>query len=151
MRLNVLKNRRIQVALAVASTAALIAACSSSSSSDGGNPTGPSPDTGVPTVTVTAAGVSPKEVRIPVGGRVRFVNNDTVNRQVNSNPFPTHDGCPPINEVDVMTPGQAKMTGELSFEGACGFHEHLTEDNPDFRGVIVIGNASADDAAPDGY
>ena len=83
---------------------------------------------------------------------MRFVNNDTVNRQINSNPFPAHDDCPPINEVDVLTPGQSKMTGVLSLAGTCGFHEHLTEGAAVFLGVILIGeSASAGDAPPTGY
>ena len=87
----------------------------------------PSPSANVPTVTVRATGVSPKEVSIPIGGQVRFVNNDSVNRQINSNPFPAHDDCPPLNDVGLLTPGQSKMSGILSLQGACGFHEHLTE------------------------
>ena len=117
---------------------------------DDGTPTTP-PSAGIPTVTVTAAGVSPKEVQVPIGGQVLFVNNDTVNRQINSDPFPSHGGCPPINVVSLLTPGQSKMTGAMSLEGACGFHEHLTEGNSDFRGLILVGNSSPDDAPPDGY
>ena len=147
MRFNVLRNGAVLFGLGLVATAAVIAACSSS-----GSPMSPSSGSTVPTITVTAAGVSPKEIRIQAGGRVRFVNNDSVNRQINSNPFPAHDDCPPINEVDVMTPGQSKMTGVLSLEGACGFHEHLTEGAPEFLGTILVGsNATADDDAPDGY
>ena len=80
-------NRMFQLGVALAVTAGMIAACGGSS-----NPMSPSSSGTVPTVTVTGSGVSPQEVRISIGGRVRFVNNDTVNRQINSNPFPAHDG-----------------------------------------------------------
>ena len=127
-------------------TAAVITACSSSS------PTSPSTTPGVATFTLTAAGVSPKEMRIQVGERVMFVNNDTENRQVNSDPFPAHDGCPPLNEVDLMTPGQSKMSGVFSFDGTCGFHEHLTEGAQEFLGSVLVGNnATANDDPPDEY
>ena len=96
-------NRMFQLAVALAVTAGMIAACGGSS-----NPMSPSSSGTVPTVTVTASGVSPTEVRISAGGRVRFVNSDTVNRQINSNPFPAHDDCPPINEVNVLTPFLAR-------------------------------------------
>ncbi len=66
-------------------------------------------------------------------------------------PFPAHDGCPPVNQVGGLTPGQSKMTGVLSREGACAFHEHLTEGAAAFRGEILVGNAIAGDDAPDGY
>ena len=111
----------------------------------------PSPSANVPTVTVRATGVSPKEVGIPIGGQVRFVNNDSVNRQINSNPFPAHDDCPPLNDVGLLTPGQSKMSGILSLQGACGFHEHLTEGAPEFFGMVLVGNASPNSDPPVGY
>ncbi len=140
-------NRMFQLGVALAVTAGMIAACGGSS-----NPMSPSPSPTVPTVTVTGSGVSPTEVRISVGGQVRFVNDDTVNRQINSNPFPAHGDCPPINEVGVLTPGQSKTTGALTFAGACGFHEHLSVGATAFLGVIWVGQgASAGDAPPTGY
>ncbi len=140
-------NRTFQLGVALAVTAGMIAACGGSS-----NPMSPSSSGTVPTVTVTGSGVSPQEVRITVGGRVRFVNDDTVNRQINSNPFPAHGDCPPINAVDVLTPGQSKTTDVLSLAGTCGFHEHLTEGAAAFLGVILVGeSASSGDAPPTGY
>jgi plastocyanin len=111
----------------------------------------PTPTPSVPTVTITAAGVSPQEVRIAVGAQVQFVNNDTVNRQINSDPFPAHDDCPPLN-VGLITPGQSAMTGAMTLPGACGFHEHLTEGAAEFLGVILVGEgATPNDAPPSGY
>ena len=129
----------------------LIAELTARLAPDGGGGGTPTPGASIPTVMVTASGVSPKEVRVELGGRVRFVNDDTVNRQINSNPFPAHDGCPPINEVSLLTPGQSKMTGVLSLEGSCGYHEHLTEGLAEFGGTILVGNAVAGDPLPDGY
>ena len=145
MRFDLFAKRGLQLALAAAASVAVVAACSG-----GTSPTGPANST-VTTVTITAAGVSPKEVRVGVGAQVRFMNNDTVNRQINSNPFPAHDDCPPINEVGMLTPGQSRMTGALSLRGACGFHEHLTEGAPEFLGRILVGGADPDDEPPDGY
>ena len=68
-------NRMFQLGVALSITVGLVAACGGSS-----NPASPSPSPTVPTVSVTGSGVSPTEVRISVGDRVRFVNNDTVNR-----------------------------------------------------------------------
>ena len=112
-------NRMFQLGLALAGTAIFIVACGS-----GGTPASPSPSPSGPTITITGAGVSPQQLRISVGERVRFVNNDTINRQINTNPFPAHDDCPPTNEVDLLTPGQSKTTGVYSIAGTCGFHEH---------------------------
>ena len=146
MSFDVLRDHRVLLGLTLVATAAVIAACGSSS------PTSPSTVPGVATFTITAAGVTPKELRIQVGNRVMFVNNDTVNRQINSNPFPAHNGCPPLNEVDLITPGQSKMSGVFSFEGACGFHEHLTEGAQQFLGTVLVGSsANAADDPPDEY
>ncbi len=87
MMFNVVRGRTVLLVLTLVATVAVIAACSS------GSPASPSPGPTVATFTLTAAGVNPKEIRIQVGQRVMFVNNDTVNRQINSNPFPAHDGC----------------------------------------------------------
>ena len=141
------RNYRQELILGVAGAAVVMVACSSNS----GSPMSPSPTTAAATITVSATGVSPKEVRIGVGQRVRFVNNDAVNRQINSDPFPLHDDCPPINEVGLLTPGQSKMTGALTLEGACRFHEHLTEGAEEFFGTILVGNADADADPPIGY
>ena len=146
MMFNVVRGRTVLLVLTLVATVAVIAACSS------GSPASPSPGPTVATFTLTAAGVNPKEIRIQVGQRVMFVNNDTVNGQINSNPFPAHDGCPPLNEIDLMTPGQSKMSGVFSFEGTCGFHEHLTEGAQEFLGSVLVGNdATANDDPPVEY
>src|SRR5262249_121889 len=122
----------------------LIGACGGGSS--GGGPTTPpsasptSPPTGSnPTVTITAAGaVSPKNIDISVGGRVTFVNQDSVNHQIASNPHPVHTDCPPINQVDVLTPGQSKDTGVFTVSRVCGYHDHGDSTNTNLQGTITI-------------
>ena len=137
-------HRKIHVALGLAATAAILVACS-----EDAGPASPSNTT--QTITITANGVNPTQVRINVGDRVRFVNNDSVNRQINSNPFPAHDDCPPINAVDLLTPGQSKETDAMSLAGTCGFHEHLTEGAPEFLGEILVGSGAAPGASPPAY
>ena len=94
-------NRKMHVALGLASTAAILVACS-----EDAGPASPSNTT--QTFTITAAGVSPKQVRINVGDRVRFTNDDSVNRQINSNPFPAHDDCPPSTRSTSSHRGRAR-------------------------------------------
>lgn len=91
-----------------------------------------------PTVTITSAGVSPKEIEIPVGGRVTFVNNDRVAHEEASNPHPVHTDCPPINEVGALAPGQSRSTGAFPTARTCGYHDHGDNTNPLFQGTIVI-------------
>lgn len=120
-----------------------LAACggSSMSSGSGGSPTTPTttlPPTGGPTITITASGVGPKQIEIPVGSRVIFTNNDGVPHEMHSDPHPDHGDCPPINEVSVVTPGQSRQTGVFSSARSCGYHDHGQSTNTSLQGTIVI-------------
>ena len=117
--------------------------CGGSSSSS--TPTAPSTPT--TTVTLTSSGASPNQVTISAGQKVRFVNNDSGPHEIRSNPYPTHAGCPPINDVGTLAPGQSRDTGQLTKDGACGYHDHLNEGkNTAFQGSILIG--TSDPGAP---
>ena len=117
-----------------------VSACGGSSSS-GNGPTAP-PSTGTPppgpTVTITASGVSPKQIEIAVGGRVTFTNNDSVPHEMHSDPHPDHVDCPPINEVSALTPGQFRQTGVFTTARTCGYHDHGQFENTSLQGTIVI-------------
>ena len=120
-----------------------LSGCGGSSASSGGGPTNPNPaPTGTPppgpTITITSAGVSPKQIDIAVGGRVVFINNDTVPHEMSSDPHPTHEICPPMNEVNVLTPGQWRQTGAFNTARSCGFHDHGQSTNTALQGTIVI-------------
>lgn len=112
-------------------------------SNGGGSPTSPSPPGGSgsspTTISIGPNGISPKDVRVEVGQRVRFVNNDSRTHEVRSNPHPTHGECPPLNEVGLLTPGQSGMTGLLDRRGTCGFHDHLAPSDAGVQGSLLIG------------
>ena len=57
--------------------------------------------------TVTDAGIT---ITVYPGTVVTFVNQDSVNHDIASNPHPTHTDCPEINQVGSLTPGQSKQT-----------------------------------------
>jgi plastocyanin len=88
--------------------------------------------------TLTSAGVTPKELTVSPGTRVMFVNNDTRNHEMNSNPHPTHGDCPAINDVSFLTPGQSRETGILNTVGTCGFHDHNLFPQPEWEGRIIV-------------
>ena len=122
---------------------ALTVACGGSSGSS--TPTTPSTGggsgssgTGAATITITSAGVSPKTVTIAVGQRVTFVNNDSRNHEMNSDPHPTHGDCPGLDQVGFLAPGQSKTSGNLNTARACGFHDHLNDSNTSLQGTIVV-------------
>jgi plastocyanin len=77
------------------------------------------------TVTLTPNGVEPPAVTVNVGGRVTFVNDDTVAHEIVSDPYLRHDECPPINRVGFLAPGQQGDSAIFEAVRDCGFHDHL--------------------------
>ncbi len=126
-----------------AAALACLGACggSSTTSGSGGSPTTPTatPTPGGPTITINASGVvEPKQIEIQVGSRVTFTNNDRVPHEMASDPHPTHEICPPINEVSALAPGQSRQTGAFNTARSCGYHDHGQSENTSLQGTIVI-------------
>ena len=117
-------------------------ACGGSSDNTPSTPTTPTTPTTPPvqttTITITASGVSPQRITVSPGTRVTFVNNDTRQHEMNSDPHPTHGDCPPIDDVGFLAPGQSKQTGNLNTARTCGYHDHNQPDTASLRGQIVI-------------
>ena len=111
------------------------------SSCGGSSPSGPSPDPGGNpsiTITMTSAGVSPKQLTVPQGTRVLFTNNDSRSHLMNSDPHPDHTDCVEINNIGNISTGQTKETGNLNTIKTCGYHDHNFPDNNLFKGQIII-------------
>ena len=123
------KDMRLRLAMIVCGAA--LAAC-------GTGPGDLPPTDAAATVTITSAGVSPVEVRVPFGSRVRFVNNDTRPHAISSDPVDLHSDCPPINDVGTLASGQNRTTGRLENIRTCGFHDHNDEFDPLWKGRIIV-------------
>jgi plastocyanin len=106
----------------------------------GGGGTGASPDPGsaAATITITASGVVPKSVTVGPGSQVLFVNNDSREHQMYSDPHPEHSDCPPFDQVGSLQPGQRRATGNLNVARTCGFHDHLRFEDTALRGSVII-------------
>jgi plastocyanin len=102
-----------------------------------GNPTNPTP-VATTTITITAAGVNPQVITVPVGSRVTFINNDSRSHEMHSDPHPNHGDCPPIDDVGFISAGQTKQTGNLTVVRTCGFHDHNLPDIANLRGQIIV-------------
>src|SRR4029077_8904789 len=96
---------RPSVVVRLLGPAVLATSCASSAPA----PTPPTPDN-APTITITSAGVSPNAVTVALGGRVLFVNQDTVSHNISSDPHPERDQCPEINQVGFLQPGDSRET-----------------------------------------
>lgn len=110
----------------------------------GGGYTAPTPTEPTPTGTIgatihiTATGVTPNDVEIEPGQRVRFVNDDTRPHQIQTNPHLFHTDCPP-NNIAILQPGQSVETTAFTEVRGCGYHNHLLPDTAAYYGVIRVG------------
>lgn len=128
------------VALSATLTGALmLGSCGGGgSSSTPTSPSTPGTPTTTTTITITANGVSPKDIQVTAGARVTFVNNDTRAHNMTSNPHPEHTDCTQLNQVGLLTPGQSRETGNLTTVRTCGFHDHDLPAVANLTGSIVI-------------
>ena len=131
--------------MAVAATIATAVACGGGSSSptspsdSGGGSSGGGTVSDTATITITSAGVvSPSAVTIRQGGRVTFVNNDSRSHDIASDPHPTHEDCPPIDQAGFLSPNQSRATGNLNVVRSCGFHDHNLPTSTGLQGRITI-------------
>ena len=115
--------------------ALLVAAFGCSGSRPPTLPSGPVVTT--TTITITSAGVSPKDIQIVLGARVLFINNDTRSHEMGSDPHPDHTDCPYINQVGFLLPGERRETGNSVLTRVCGFHDHDNPDVQNLRGTIT--------------
>lgn len=91
------------------------------------------------TITIGANGaVSPQEVTIRQGGRVTFVNNDSRSHDMSSDPHPSHEDCPPMEQVGFVQPGQSKTSGNFNTVRTCGFHDHNLPTVAGLTGRIIV-------------
>ena len=127
---------------AVLSIAALAAACGGGSTPPPvtGNPVTPTVVAGSigATITLSATGASPVDVRIEATQRVRFINTDSRPHQINTNPHNFHTDCPANNTI-VINPNQTVDTAVFNDVKACGYHDHLLPDTLSYWGTIRVG------------
>jgi hypothetical protein len=120
-------------------SAIIIATALLSGCGGGGSPAGPTgPPTNPYVITIAAGGVaSPKDLQVPQGARVLFINNDSRRHDIASDEHPDHLECPVINQVGVLTTGQQRETGNFVVVRTCGFHDHDDPDNNNLKGRIT--------------
>lgn len=93
---------------------------------------------GPPTITITAAGMTPLELTINVGQRVTFVNTDSRPHDVVGGKDPNTPECPEIVQAGFLAPGQRGETGVFTTARTCEYHDHTMLSVPAFQGRIFI-------------
>jgi hypothetical protein len=101
-------------------------------------PSPPAPPAGSPTITITATGVSPKELTVAVGSRVSFVNSDTRSHELWGGVDHDHRDCPEVDVAGFLVPGQSRETGVFTSPRTCDFHDHTNYGNPAYQGRIIV-------------
>ena len=132
------------LAVLVVSAVLAAAACgggdgptSPSGGGTGGGGTGGT--TATTTITIGTDGrVSPASITVPPGSRVTFVNSHNRPHDMSSDPHPSHEDCPEINQVGFLQAGQTRTTGNLNTVRRCGFHDHNEPGNNGLIGSITI-------------
>jgi plastocyanin len=81
--------------------------------------------------------MSPLDVTIAAGGRVTFINTDSLPHDVQGGPDPEHPDCREIDAVGFLTPGQSRSTNPLTASRTCDYHDHSYH-APNFNGRIFI-------------
>ena len=126
---------------------AMVSACGGGGDS---SPTAPSPgggggggggggSTATTTIPIGSDGrVSPANITVPVGSRVTMVNNHSRPHDMSSDPHPSHEDCPELNQIGFLSPGQSRTSGNLNTARRCGFHDHNEPTNTALSGSITI-------------
>jgi hypothetical protein len=91
-----------------------------------------------PTITVTAGGVSPVELTIERGSRVRFLNLDSQGHSFVGGPDPSQSECIQIDRAGFLAPGQSSDTFVFESARTCRYHDHFQLGVPAFEGRIVV-------------
>ena len=89
-------------------------------------------------ITIASSGVNPHIITVKAGSQVTFINNDSIDHQMFSDPHPEHTDCPELNSVGFLAPGQSRETSNLNVVRTCGFHDHIHFENASLKGSIII-------------
>ena len=118
--------------------ASMMTACGGSAGSTTDPTASSSTSSTLVTITITSSGVSPKTVTVSPGSQVLFVNHDSRNHEMASNPHPEHTDCPPFDQLGTLVPGQSRATGNLNTARTCGFHDHMNFADTSLQGTVTI-------------
>ncbi len=105
----------------------------------GGGLPSSAPDQASPnlTLTLSSAGVTPKQSSVSSNGSVEVINGDSIAHQLASNPDPQQTECPELNGP-VLQPGDQFTTIIDNRNGTCAFIDGLNPTDGNFQGTITV-------------
>ncbi|HZR23574.1 MAG TPA: cupredoxin domain-containing protein [Vicinamibacterales bacterium] len=118
--------------------AAVLSACGGGSTTSPSTSGGSTTAVSTTTITISNNAVSPANITVPRGSQVTFVNNDSRNHEMTSDPHPEHTDCPELNQVGFLAPGQSRQSGNLVTARTCGYHDHQNFETKSLQGTITI-------------
>ena len=131
----VMRRSLVRGVLFAGGLALVAAACGKSDSSSSPS----DPPSASTTITIGAGGVAtPRNIVVPLGSQVTFVNSDRVEHQMYSDPHPEHTDCPEFDSVGRLVPGDTRRTTNLVTARTCNFHDHLNPSIPTLNGSVRI-------------
>ena len=89
------------------------------------------------TLTLSSAGVSPKESSVSGGSSVTFVNIDSVPHRLASNPDSQQAECSELNSPTLL-PGEEFIATIASRNATCEFIDGLNPTDSNFQGTIAV-------------
>lgn len=85
-------------------------------------------------VTILVSGFSPQTITIKAGDSITWINSDSANHTVNSDPHPVHSLYPILNQVSMIQAGEKKSL-TFTTAGQYTYHDHL---NPQLTGTVIV-------------
>jgi len=89
------------------------------------------------TLTLTSAGVSPKDGSVLSSGSITILNQDSAPHQLTSNPNPSQVDCPELN-TPMLAPGDQFTATVANQNEACGFNDGLNPTDSNFQGTLSV-------------
>src|SRR3954471_22305693 len=127
-----------RAAILATTIAALTLSCGGSSagpSTGGGSCTASATAT---TITISNNAVCPQNITVPRGTQVTFVNSDSRNHNMASDPHPEHTDCTELNQIGLLSTGASRSSGNLNTVRTCGMHDHDDPNNGSLKARITI-------------
>lgn len=84
-------------------------------------------------ITIESFGFSPATITIKKGTTITWINNDSVNHLVASNPHPVHTDLPGFQSQNLSLGESYSFTFDKV--GTFGYHCHL---HPSMRGTVIV-------------